>query len=134
MYCHMPPGYEQYDESGRPFKLCICKPIYGIPQAGRRFQRKIFPWLREQGMRQLDESDSSVWVYDPDRAPTNAEESASAGPNDMVAAPISEPLDASASPDHEATTIVSEDGNVLLEALAAYHEETMDRERLVLGV
>ena len=31
VYCHMPPGYEQYDEEGRPFKLCIRKPIYGIP-------------------------------------------------------------------------------------------------------
>ena len=38
---------------------------YGLPQAGRRFQRSIYPWLRDQGFRQLDDSDSSVWVHDP---------------------------------------------------------------------
>ena len=65
VYCHMPPGYQEYDPQGRPYVFMVVKPIYGIPQAGRRFQRAIFPWIRAQGFRQLDESDSSVWVYDP---------------------------------------------------------------------
>ena len=41
------------------------KPIYGIPQAGRRLQRKVFPWCTDvMGLRQLDDSDSCVFVYD----------------------------------------------------------------------
>ena len=62
VYCHMPAGYTQPDKDGRPHILKIVKPIYGIPQAGRRFQRSIYPWLRSQGFCQLDDSDSSVWV------------------------------------------------------------------------
>ena len=43
----------------------ITKPIYGIPQAGRRLQRKIFPWCTEtMGLRQLDDSDDCVFVWD----------------------------------------------------------------------
>ena len=46
--------------------ICVIKkPIYGIPQAGRRLQRKIFPWCIEtMGLRQLDDSDDCVFVYD----------------------------------------------------------------------
>ena len=41
------------------------KPIYGIPQAGRRLQRKLFPWLKdEMGLRQLDDADDAVFVWD----------------------------------------------------------------------
>ena len=130
----MPPGYEQYDEEGRPFKLCIRKPIYGIPQAGRRFQRSIFPWLREQHMRQLDESDSSVWVYDPDSAPTNAEVSASLGPNETVTSPALGPPSVDPPPDSETALTASSDSPAVLEALAAYHTKREGKERLVLGV
>ena len=52
VYTHMAPGHVQYDPHGNPYVLKIVKPIYGIPQAGRRFQRCIFPWLRAQGFRQ----------------------------------------------------------------------------------
>ena len=134
VYCHMPPGYEQYDEAGRPFKLCIRKPIYGIPQAGRRFQRSIFPWLRDQCMRQLDESDSSVWVYDPDCTPTNAEESATIGPNETVTAPVSEPPSVDPPSDCQEALTVSSDSPAVLTALAAYHTKREGKERLVLGV
>ncbi len=64
IYCFMAPGYEQYGADGAPLVLRIEKPIYGIPQAGRRLQRQIFPWLKSLGLRQLDEADSCVWVYD----------------------------------------------------------------------
>ena len=64
VYCYMAPGYEQYGKDGKPLVLRIEKPIYGIPQAGRRLQRQIFPWLKEIGLRQLDDSDNCVWVYD----------------------------------------------------------------------
>ena len=64
VYCHMPPGYEQLDEDGKPMLCEVRKPIYGIPQAGRRLQRCVQPWLRNIGLRQLDDSDDCVWVYD----------------------------------------------------------------------
>ena len=63
VYCRMAPGFEEHDEKGRPYILCIEKPIYGIPQAGRRLQRQIFPWLKSQGLTQLDDSDGCVWVH-----------------------------------------------------------------------
>jgi hypothetical protein len=64
VYCHMPPGHEEVDSNGHPFYLRVEKPVYGIPQAGRRLQRMIFPWLEEIGLRQLTDSDGCVWVYD----------------------------------------------------------------------
>ena len=67
IYCHMPPGFEELGPDGKPMIVRIDKPIYGIPQAGRRLQRKVFPWLRSMGLRQLDDSDSCVWVYDDPR-------------------------------------------------------------------
>ena len=61
----MAPGYERLDPSGVPYVLRIDKPIYGIPQAGRRLQRQIFPWMIDtMGLRQLAESDDCVFVYD----------------------------------------------------------------------
>ena len=43
----------------------ITKPIYGIPQAGRRLQRKVFPWCKDvMRLRQLDDSDDCVFVWD----------------------------------------------------------------------
>jgi len=35
--------------------------IYGIQQAGRRLQRKLFEWLRAQGFKALDDSDPCVF-------------------------------------------------------------------------
>ena len=65
VYCHMPPGYEKRDSKDRPYVLRIEKPIYGIPQAGRRLQRRSYPWMKDvAGLRQLDDSDGSVFVYD----------------------------------------------------------------------
>ena len=50
---------------GRPKVCVVTKPIYGIPQAGRRLQRKIFPWCVDvMGLRQLDDSDDCVFVWD----------------------------------------------------------------------
>ena len=64
VYCYMPPGYEEFTKSGDKLYCRVDKPIYGIPQAGRRLQRCIFPWLAKQGLRQLDDSDGCVWVHD----------------------------------------------------------------------
>ena len=68
----MPPGAD-LDAHGKPMlgsdgkpRICkVVKPVYGLPQSGRRLQRKIFPWFIENmGMRQLDDSDGCVFVKD----------------------------------------------------------------------
>ena len=41
----------------------VVKPIYGMAQAGRRWQRSIFPWLQEFGFKQC-ESDPCLFVLD----------------------------------------------------------------------
>lgn len=74
VYCHAPPGSEKTGPDGRPLICRVEKPIYGIPQAGRRLQRRIFPWCIDvMHLRQLDESDDCVFVYDdPERKETFA--------------------------------------------------------------
>ena len=57
VYCHAPPGYEREDSDGNPLVCRVVKPIYGMAQAGRRWQRSLFPWLKEFGFTQCD--------YDP---------------------------------------------------------------------
>ena len=70
----MPPGYEECDKNGDPMICEVVKPIYGIPQSGRRLQRKVFPWMVDvAGLRQLEDSDGCVFVYDsPDGSETFA--------------------------------------------------------------
>ena len=60
----MPAGYEEKDETGRPYVFKVVKPVYGMQQSGRRLQRKVIPWLETVGLRQLDDSDNCVWCYD----------------------------------------------------------------------
>ena len=52
VYCHMPQGYETTDTNNKPNVLRIDKPIYGLAQAGRRWQRSLFPWLLNFGFTQ----------------------------------------------------------------------------------
>ena len=71
LYCHMPAGYVEKDGRGDPFVCCIQKPIYGVPQAGRRLQRCLFDWMldvNKAGLRQLDDSDNTIFVYDDPRS------------------------------------------------------------------
>ena len=49
VYCHAPQGYE------REGYICkVTKPVYGMAQAGRRWQRSLFPWLLEYGFVQSE--------------------------------------------------------------------------------
>ena len=65
VYCAPIPGYEEHDEDGnsrlgadgQPRILRIEKPVYGMAQAGRRWQRGLFDWLRREGFRSLDGDD-----------------------------------------------------------------------------
>eukprot|EP00965_Chrysotila_dentata_P052000 1726090-Pleurochrysis_carterae.AAC.1 len=52
VYCHAPPGYATLGTDGRPRICRVEKPIYGMAQAGRRWQRSLFPWLQEWGFTQ----------------------------------------------------------------------------------
>ena len=71
-YCLPPPGYHP---DGRPLKpgersneICkILKPVYGMAQAGRRWQRTLYPWLQEFGFKQCD-SDPNVFTLEREMA------------------------------------------------------------------
>ena len=65
VYCKQPPGSNVIGTDGQPMICVVKKPIYGVPQAGRRLQRKVFPWMTNiMGLRQLDDSDDCVFVWD----------------------------------------------------------------------
>ena len=61
VYTSLPAGQEKFDSTGRPMVARVEKPIYGIQQAGRRLQRLLFAWLRDQGFAPHDESDPCVF-------------------------------------------------------------------------
>ena len=47
VYCHAPPGHPSTGSDGREQVLKVIKPIYGMAQAGRRWQRTLYPWMEE---------------------------------------------------------------------------------------
>ena len=59
VYCHPPPGHSLPEGDGHVCR--VEKPIYGMAQAGRRWQRSIFPWFVQHGFRQLT-SDNCVFI------------------------------------------------------------------------
>ena len=63
VYCQPPPGYEKenLDSQGRTMICQVVKPVYGMVQAGRRWQRSLYPWLRSQGFSPLH-SDPNIFV------------------------------------------------------------------------
>ena len=50
VYCLAPPGHETIGSDGLPCILRVEKPIYGMAQAGRRWQRSLYPWLANWGL------------------------------------------------------------------------------------
>ena len=53
VYCSAPPGpYSQQGEDGHLKAWRVDRPIYGLAQAGRRWQRSLFEWLKSWGLRQ----------------------------------------------------------------------------------
>ena len=46
VYCRLPPGVHSVGKDGKPRVCRVEKPVYGMAQAGRRWQRTIFPWLK----------------------------------------------------------------------------------------
>ena len=54
LYCRAPAGYERVGSDGRPMVCEILKPIYGMAQSGRRWQRSLFPWMLEQGFSHVE--------------------------------------------------------------------------------
>ena len=47
VYCLPPPGHASVGADGRDQVLKVVKPIYGMAQAGRRWQRSLYPWMEE---------------------------------------------------------------------------------------
>ena len=47
IYCSMPPGYDVKGKDGQSRICRVIKPCYGMAQAGRRWQRALFPWIRD---------------------------------------------------------------------------------------
>ena len=54
VYCYAPPGHATLGKDGRPRICRVERPIYGMAQAGRRWQRTIFPWLIAHGLAATD--------------------------------------------------------------------------------
>ena len=52
-YCSCPPGYEETDDLGDAYVYRVKKPVYGMAQAGRRWQRSLFPFLIGLGYTQF---------------------------------------------------------------------------------
>ena len=52
VYCYSPPGYPHTGSDGERQIVKVVRPIYGMAQAGRRWQRTLFPWLLEDGFTQ----------------------------------------------------------------------------------
>eukprot|EP00965_Chrysotila_dentata_P201244 6180473-Pleurochrysis_carterae.AAC.11 len=50
--CHPPPRYVTVGADDRPRVCRVQKPVYGMAQAGRRWQRTFFCWLKAQGFQQ----------------------------------------------------------------------------------
>ena len=65
IFCECPPGYDEPGPDGMPQVYKVLKPVYGMAQAGRRWQRSLFPWLMdsspETGNLTQSESDPSVF-------------------------------------------------------------------------
>ena len=61
VYCYAPQGYGRVGSDGRPQICRVVKPIYGMAQAGRRWQRTMFEWFREHGFEQLH-GDNCVFI------------------------------------------------------------------------
>ena len=54
VWCRAPEGYERKGTDGLPMVCEVIKPIYGMAQAGRRWQRSLFPWLTDLGFRAVE--------------------------------------------------------------------------------
>ena len=63
IYTHPAPGEPTVDAHGRKIFWKLNKPLYGLVQAGRRFQRALFAWLLTQGFTRCH-SDPCVFTYD----------------------------------------------------------------------
>jgi len=62
-YCSLPAGFaeitdeREFGRDGKRRVCCVTKPIYGMAQAGRRWQRSLFPWLKAWGCTQCSADD-----------------------------------------------------------------------------
>ena len=64
IYLRQPPGHVVKGSDGLERVAVVQKPIYGMKQAGRRLQRKLFPWFRQWEDGKLTQlyADSCVFI------------------------------------------------------------------------
>ena len=65
VYVRPPPGQPTVDAAGNPVFYKVAKPLYGLVQAGRRFQRTLFPWLVDYGFKPCDTDPCVFTLKDP---------------------------------------------------------------------
>ena len=77
VYCEPPPGYNDAGKDGRTPVYKVLKPVYGMAQAGRRWQRSLFPWLIDPGPTcgNLTQSESDPSVFFATKAPSSKQSS-----------------------------------------------------------
>ena len=70
IFCEPPPGHDKTAEDGLAPVYKVLKPVYGMAQAGRRWQRSLFPWLLGEGPAEgnLTQSESDPSVFYSRRA------------------------------------------------------------------
>ena len=64
IYLRQPPGHVVKGSDGSDRIAVVQKPIYGMKQAGRRLQRKLFPWFKQWENGKLTQlyADSCVFI------------------------------------------------------------------------
>ena len=74
-YCQPPKGYSTREVNGKVQmvpegegdgvrRVCrVEKPVYGMAQAGRRWQRALFPWLLDWSDRKLQQSTADTCIF-----------------------------------------------------------------------
>ena len=63
IYCSLPPGYDVKGKDGFSRVCRVIKPCYGMSQAGRRWQRSLFPWIIEWNNGALKQTYADSCVF-----------------------------------------------------------------------
>ena len=66
VFMKYPPGHTEVGTDGKDKVYLVQKPIYGLKQAGRRFQRDFFAWLKlpiDQGGAGFTRSDKAPCIF-----------------------------------------------------------------------
>ena len=71
--CSAPPGHATTGGDGDVVVWRAQRPVYGMAQAGRRWQRSLYPWLLEFGLQQGQIRQSSTCAQRPTQITTKTQ-------------------------------------------------------------